>query len=145
MNSVERVRNYTQVETEAARRSPTGNELSPSWPERGSIKVENLTLRYATNLPAVIRDVSFDVEPGAKVAVVGRTGAGKSTIATAFFRFLEADSGRIIIDDIDIAKIGLDELRTKLAIIPQDPTLFKGAAQQTMILTSNYRQLAIQS
>jgi len=139
MNSVERVRSYTQVEIEAARRSPEGNEPPPSWPERGAIKVENLTLRYAPNLAAVIRDVSFDVEPGAKVAVVGRTGAGKSTMATAFFRFLEADSGRIVIDDIDIAKIGLDELRTKLAIIPQDPTLFKGTALQTMIPTGNYR------
>ena len=139
MNSVERVRNYTQVEIEAARRSPKGNEPRPSWPERGAIKVENLTLRYAPNLPAVIRDVSFDVEPGAKVAVVGRTGAGKSTMATAFFRFLEADSGRIVVDDIDIAKIGLDELRTKVAIIPQDPTLFKGTVLQTMIPTGNYR------
>jgi len=84
-------------------------------------------LRYAPDLPAVIRDVTFAVQPSAKVAIVGRTGAGKSTIATAFFRFLEADSGRILIDDVDIATIGLEELRSKLAIIPQDPTLFKGS------------------
>jgi ABC-type multidrug transport system fused ATPase/permease subunit len=126
MNSVERIHDYLQVDPEAARRSLPGHEPPKSWPQRGAIKVEHLTLRYAPGLPTVIRDVTFDVEPNAKVAVVGRTGAGKSTIATAFFRFLEADSGRILIDDIDIASIGLEELRRKLAIIPQDPTLFKG-------------------
>lgn len=127
MNSVERIRDYLQVEPEAARHSLPGHEPPKNWPQRGAIKVEKLTLRYAPDLPAVIKGVTFDVEPSAKVAVVGRTGAGKSTIATAFFRFLEADSGRIVIDGINIASIGLQELRSKLAIIPQDPTLFKGS------------------
>lgn len=127
MNSVERIRDYLQVEPEAARRSLPGHEPPKDWPQKGAIKVENLTLRYAPDLPAVIKDVTFDVEPSAKIAVVGRTGAGKSTIATAFFRFLEADGGKIVIDGIDIAHIGLEELRSKLAIIPQDPTLFKGS------------------
>jgi len=126
MNSVERIRDYFQVDPEAARRSLPGHEPPKDWPQRGAIKVEHLTLRYAPDLPAVIRDVTFEVEPSAKVAVVGRTGAGKSTFATAFFRFMEADGGRIVIDGIDIAQIGLEELRSKLAIIPQDPTLFKG-------------------
>ena len=126
MNSVERIRDYVSIESEAARRSLPGHEPPKSWPQRGAIKVDHLTLRYAPDLPPVIRDVSFEVEPSAKVAVVGRTGAGKSTIATAFFRFLEADSGRILVDGLDIATIGLEELRSKLAIIPQDPTLFKG-------------------
>jgi ABC-type multidrug transport system fused ATPase/permease subunit len=128
MNSVERIRDYLQVEPEAARRSLPGHEPPKDWPQHGAIRVEHLTLRYAPDSPTVIRDVTFNVEPSAKVAVVGRTGAGKSTIATAFFRFLEADSGRIIIDGIDIASIGLEELRSKLAIIPQDPTLFKGTS-----------------
>ena len=126
MNSVERIRHYLQVESEAARHSPPGHEPPKDWPQSGRIKVENLTLRYAPDLPTVIRGVTFEVQPGAKVAVVGRTGAGKSTIATAFFRFLEAESGKIEIDGVDIATIGLEELRSKLAIIPQDPTLFKG-------------------
>lgn len=126
MNSVERIRDYLQVDSEAARRSLPGHEPPKTWPQHGAIRVEHLTLRYAPDLPPVIRDVTFEVKPGAKVAVVGRTGAGKSTIAAAFFRFLEADAGRIVIDDIDIASLGLEELRSKLAIIPQDPTLFKG-------------------
>jgi ABC-type multidrug transport system fused ATPase/permease subunit len=131
MNSVERIRDYLQVDSEAARRSLPGHEPHRDWPQKGAIRVEHLTLRYAPDLPAVIHDVTFEVEPSAKVAVVGRTGAGKSTIATAFFRFLEADSGRIVIDDVDIASIGLQELRSKMAIIPQDPTLFKGISLRT--------------
>ena len=142
MNSVERIRDYLQVEPEAARRSLPGHEPPKDWPQHGAIKVEHLTLRYAPDSPTVIRDVTFDVEPSAKVAVVGRTGAGKSTIATAFFRFLEADSGRIVIDGIDIASIGLEELRSKLAIIPQDPTLFKGIS---FCDVANCRLITIQS
>jgi len=126
MNSVERIKEYLSISHEASSRSLPGHGPSKDWPQRGAIKVEHLTLRYAPDLPAVIQDVSFEVEPSAKVAVVGRTGAGKSTVATAFFRFLEAESGRILIDNLDIATIGLEELRSKLAIIPQDPTLFKG-------------------
>jgi ABC-type multidrug transport system fused ATPase/permease subunit len=126
MNSVERIRDYLQVDPEAPPHSAPGHGPPKDWPQRGAIKVENLTLRYAPDLPPVIRNVSFEVQPSAKVAVVGRTGAGKSTIATAFFRFLEAETGRILIDEVDIASIGLEELRSKLAIIPQDPTLFKG-------------------
>src|SRR5437667_9877184 len=102
MNSVERIRDYLRVDRVAARRSLPGHEPPKTWPERGAIKVEHLTLRYAPDLPAVIHDVTFGVEPSAKVAVVGRTGAGKSTIAIAFFRFLEADEGRIVIDDVNI-------------------------------------------
>ena len=139
MNSVERIREYFRVDPEAARRSLPGHEPPKSWPQRGAIKVEHLSLRYAPALPAVINDVTFDVEPSAKVAVVGRTGAGKSTIATAFFRFLEADSGRIVIDDVDIASIGLTELRSKLAIIPQDPTLFKGISSPDLTDSGSLR------
>jgi ABC-type multidrug transport system fused ATPase/permease subunit len=126
MNSVERIMDYLQIDSERAPYSPPGKAPPKDWPQRGAIKVENLTLRYAPDLPTVIRNVSFAAEPGAKVAVVGRTGAGKTTIASAFFRILEAEGGRILIDGVDISAIGLHELRTKLAIIPQDPTLFKG-------------------
>ncbi|ORY79996.1 hypothetical protein BCR37DRAFT_381441 [Protomyces lactucae-debilis] len=124
MNSVERIDEYLEVEQEApaiveAHRVPAG------WPSKGVIEVENLVLQYAPELPAVIRDVSFKVEAGAKIGIVGRTGAGKSTIATAFFRLIEPTSGRITVDGIDITKIGLRELRQGLTIIPQDPTLFQ--------------------
>jgi len=142
MNSVERIRHYLQVDSEAARHSLPGHEPPSDWPQRGHIKVDNLTLRYSPDLPAVIRDVTFEVQPGAKVAVVGRTGAGKSTIATAFFRFLEAEKGKIEIDGVDISTIGLEELRSKLAIIPQDPTLFKGISPYE--LWSNRRFIAVQ-
>jgi ABC-type multidrug transport system fused ATPase/permease subunit len=124
MNSVERIDEYLEIEQEAPaiveeHRVPKG------WPSKGAIDVEHLVLQYAPDLPAVIKDVSFKVEAGAKIGIVGRTGAGKSTIATAFFRLIEPTSGRITIDGVDIAKIGLRELRQGLTIIPQDPTLFQ--------------------
>ncbi|KAJ8100519.1 P-loop containing nucleoside triphosphate hydrolase protein [Lipomyces tetrasporus] len=131
MNSVERVKEYMNLESEAP---DVIDESRPpaDWPDKGAISVEHLTLRYAPELPKVIDDISFDVKPRWKVGIVGRTGAGKSTIAGAFFRFLEAETGSISIDGIDIAKIGLRDLRTGLAIIPQDPTLFTGTIRSNL-------------
>ncbi|ODV92295.1 hypothetical protein CANCADRAFT_30494 [Tortispora caseinolytica NRRL Y-17796] len=125
MNSVERINEYIKVEQEAPpviedKRPPVG------WPAHGHILVQDLTLRYAPSLPTVINGVSFEVMPRAKVGIVGRTGAGKSTIISAFFRFLEAEKGQILIDGLDISEIGLRDLRHALTIIPQDPTLFAG-------------------
>lgn len=118
MNSVERINSYLKTEQEAAE-IIEDNRPPENWPDKGAIEVENLSLRYAPELPKVIDGVSFNIQPRWKVGVVGRTGAGKSTIAAAFFRFLEADTGRISIDGIDIAKIGLKDLRSGLTIIPQ--------------------------
>ena len=118
-SSVERIREYLEIEQEAPA-TVKSKPLPPLWPAEGSISVENLTLRYAPDLPTVIQNVTFKVDPRSKVAIVGRTGAGKSTIATAFFRILEADKGRIVIDNVDISTIGLQDLRSSLAIIPQE-------------------------
>lgn len=124
MNSVERVSEYLDLDQEAPaiiekHRIPEG------WPMKGEIDVKNLVLKYAPDLPAVIKDVTFKIDSGSKVGIVGRTGAGKSTIATAFFRLVEPTSGSITIDGIDISTLGLRELRQGLTIIPQDPTLFQ--------------------
>ncbi|KAI5906334.1 ATP-dependent bile acid permease, partial [Candida parapsilosis] len=83
--------------------------------------VNDVSLRYSPDLPRVIKNVTFDIEPCNKVGIVGRTGAGKSTIITAFFRFLDPESGSIKIDGVDITKIGLRNLRQAITIIPQDP------------------------
>ncbi|CAN6616690.1 ATP-dependent bile acid permease [Trichomonascus vanleenenianus] len=131
MNSVERVREYSTLESEA----PPVIENSrppPNWPSQGQITFDKLSLRYAPELPLVINQISFEVPAFNKVGVVGRTGAGKSTIITALFRFLEADSGRITIDGLDISTIGLKDLRKALAIIPQDPTLFTGTIRSNL-------------
>lgn len=142
MNSVERIYEYMDVEKE----SPAVIEDSRppiNWPSRGEIEVKNLSLRYSPELPLVIKDVSFKVESFNKIGVVGRTGAGKSTIITAFFRFLEADAGSIEIDGVDISTIGLKDLRENMAIIPQDPTLFTGTIRTNLDPFGQYTDEAI--
>jgi ABC-type multidrug transport system fused ATPase/permease subunit len=86
--------------------------------------VKNLHIRYAPELPDVLHDLSFTIKKGERVGLVGATGCGKSTLASSFFRFVEASSGSISIDGIDISKIGLMDLRSRLTIVPQDPGEF---------------------
>lgn len=142
MNSVERIQEYLDIEKEAP---AVIEDYRPplNWPEKGEIEVDNLSLRYAPELPLVIKNASFKVDPFSKIGIVGRTGAGKSTIITAFFRFLEADTGSIKIDGVDISKIGLHDLRTSLAIIPQDPTLFVGTIRTNLDPFNQYSDEAI--
>ena len=142
INAVERVQEYiNDVKEESARE--TENDPPPSWPEHGEIDVKGLALRYAEDLPLVIKGISFHVTPGEKVGVVGRTGAGKSTIITSFFRFIEPDNGSIIIDGVDIGKIGLKALRKGLAIIPQEPTLFTGTLRSNLDMFNESRDIDI--
>lgn len=143
LNSVERVQEYIDTVTlEPAPLIPE-NDPSASWPEKGEIDVKGLALRYAPHLPQVINDISFHVNAGEKVGVVGRTGAGKSTIITSFFRFIEPDNGSIIIDGVDIGKIGLDRLRRGLTIIPQEPTLFTGTLRSNLDMFNEYSDIDI--
>ncbi|PRT53528.1 ATP-dependent bile acid permease [Wickerhamiella sorbophila] len=131
MNSMERVKEYIDIEPEAAEIIPESRPPA-NWPSKGEIEVKELSLRYADNLPEVIKKVSFHIEGGLKVGIVGRTGAGKSTIITALFRLLEPAHGSIVIDGVDISTIGLHDLRSRLAIIPQDPTLFVGTLRSNL-------------
>ncbi|KAI8324897.1 hypothetical protein GQ54DRAFT_255639 [Martensiomyces pterosporus] len=131
LNSVERVVEYLDVEPEAPVSIP--DRVPPAqWPHEGRISVEDLELRYAENLPPVIRGISFEVNPREKVGIVGRTGAGKSTLTLAMFRFMEASSGRIVVDGVDISQIGVGDLRSRLTIIPQDPVLFTGTIRSNL-------------
>ncbi|CAO3593350.1 unnamed protein product [Absidia cylindrospora] len=131
MNAVERIGEYLALEEEPPTVIP---ETMPraSWPEGGSISVNGLLVKYAPENPAVLRNISFDVNAREKVAIVGRTGSGKSTFALSLFRFMEATSGSIIIDGVDISKIGLDTLRSRITIIPQDPVLFSGTLRSNL-------------
>ncbi|KAK9456561.1 hypothetical protein V1511DRAFT_208660 [Dipodascopsis uninucleata] len=142
MNSVERIGEYLELEQEAPDIIPASRPPE-DWPTQGAIEIDHLCLRYSPNLPRVIDDFSIKIKPHWKVGVVGRTGAGKSTIASAFFRFLEPESGRIIIDGIDISQIGLRDLRQSLAIIPQDPTLFTGTIRSNLDPFEKYNDLEI--
>ncbi|KAG2195149.1 hypothetical protein INT47_006598 [Mucor saturninus] len=131
MNAIERVHEYLDVEEEPPTHIP---ETAPraSWPESGTVQVKNLVMKYAADSPAVLRDVSFETRPREKIGIVGRTGSGKSTLAMSLFRFMEPTDGSILIDGVDIHKIGLDDLRSKLTIIPQDPVLFSGTLRSNL-------------
>ena len=97
-----------------------------SWPKDGKIEFIDYSLRYRPETELVLKNLTFTIEPKAKIGVVGRTGAGKSTICLALCRIVEADFGQILIDGVDISSISLKNLRGEIAIIPQDPTLFEG-------------------
>ncbi|ESQ33830.1 hypothetical protein EUTSA_v10006558mg [Eutrema salsugineum] len=128
LNSVERVGNYIDLPSEASD-IIENNRPVPGWPSRGSIRFEDVHLRYRPGLPLVLHGLSFFVSPGEKVGVVGRTGAGKSSMLNALFRIVEVEKGRIMIDDYDVAKFGLTDLRRVLSIIPQSPVLFSGTVR----------------
>ncbi|EKV04310.1 hypothetical protein PDIG_16670 [Penicillium digitatum PHI26] len=128
MNATERVIEYSSIEME----NQGGVDAPAAWPAEGHLEVHDLVVGYAPDLPPVLNGLSFSVEKNQRVGVVGRTGAGKSSLTLALFRFLEARSGQIIIDGLDISKIKLHDLRSRLAIIPQDPVLFSGTVRSNL-------------
>ncbi|XP_045792725.1 putative ABC transporter C family member 15 [Trifolium pratense] len=128
MISVERILQYTNIASE----SPLVIEdCRPprNWPETGTICFQNLQIRYAENLPSVLKNITCTFPGRKKIGVVGRTGSGKSTLIQAIFRMVEPREGCIIIDNVDICEIGLHDLRSRLSIIPQDPALFDGTVR----------------
>lgn len=147
MNSVERVKEYLDVEQEATASIPESKPPS-NWPSRGSVEFIDYSTRYRPDLDTVLKDVTFKILPGEKVGVVGRTGAGKSSMALALFRALEAEKGKILVDDVDVGLIGLQDLRESIVMVPQgeqhtsrsnpviltatDPTLFTGTIRSNL-------------
>ncbi|KAJ1974317.1 Transporter of the ATP-binding cassette (ABC), partial [Dimargaris xerosporica] len=130
MNSMERIEQYCRVAQEAPaiiadRRPPA------QWPTHGAIQLRDLTLEYKPGEP-VIHPLTVSIQPGEKIGLVGRTGAGKSTLGLSFLRFVEPSSGTILVDDIDITRIGLDDLRHRITMIPQDPVLFEGTLRSNL-------------
>lgn len=102
-------------------------QVEESWPQAGKIDFNQVMLRYRPTTDVVLNNLSFNIAAGEKVGIVGRTAAGKSTIALTLSRILELESGSIEIDGVDISKVGLNRLRSKVTMIPQDPILFKGS------------------
>lgn len=98
-----------------------------NWPERGEMEFKGVSLRYRPTTEIVLNKLSFNIRSGEKVGVVGRTGAGKSTICLAISRIVEIFEGQIFIDGVDIAQIKLEDLRSRITVIPQDPTMFTGS------------------
>ncbi|KAF3325693.1 ABC transporter C family member 2-like protein [Carex littledalei] len=128
LNAVERVGNYIDVAPEAP---PVieGKRPPPGWPSAGVIEFKEVWLRYRPELPPVLHGISFRIEGSEKIGIVGRTGAGKSSMLNALFRIVELEKGTIFIDDCDISKFGLWDLRKVLGIIPQSPVLFSGSVR----------------
>lgn len=129
--SVERVLEYAQLPSEAPE-IVSKNRPPVSWPPKGSVNFQNFSTRYREGLDLVLKNVNLDIKPHEKIGVVGRTGAGKSSLTLSLFRIIEPVEGRIAIDDLDTSKIGLLDLRRKLAIIPQDAALFEGTVRDNL-------------
>ncbi|KAL8033738.1 hypothetical protein ABFX02_13G178200 [Erythranthe guttata] len=127
-NAVERVGTYIDLPCEGPGVIENNRPL-PGWPSAGSIRFEDVVLRYRPELPPVLHGISFTISPSDKVGIVGRTGAGKSSMLNALFRIVELERGRVLIDDCDISKFGLTDLRKVLGIIPQSPVLFSGSVR----------------
>ncbi|KAK4778518.1 hypothetical protein SAY86_006046 [Trapa natans] len=137
--SVERILQYTTIPSEP----PLVIESSRpecSWPSNGEIVIENLQVRYAPHMPLVLRGISCTFEGGMKTGIVGRTGSGKSTFIQTLFRIVDPVEGHIIIDGIDICSIGVHDLRSRLSIIPQDPTMFEGTVRSNIDPLEEYTE-----
>ncbi|KAK5645842.1 hypothetical protein RI129_004306 [Pyrocoelia pectoralis] len=131
MVSVERVLEYSTIKGERDLESMPNLKPCSTWPPLGGIKFENVHLKYSSTEPFVLKHLNFTVEPLQKVGIVGRTGAGKSSIIAALFQLTDTE-GSIVIDGVDISTIGLHELRKKMSIIPQDPVLFSGTIRSNL-------------
>nr|XP_038941124.1 multidrug resistance-associated protein 1 isoform X4 [Rattus norvegicus] len=135
--AVERLKEYSETEKEASWQI---QETAPpsTWPHSGRVEFRDYCLRYREDLDLVLKHINVTIEGGEKVGIVGRTGAGKSSLTLGLFRINESAEGEIIIDGINIAKIGLHNLRFKITIIPQDPVLFSGSLRMNLDPFSQY-------
>ncbi|XP_041363039.1 multidrug resistance-associated protein 1-like isoform X2 [Gigantopelta aegis] len=129
--AVERIKELSETQSEAdwiiEDRRP-----DDTWPQQGLVQFDNYQTRYRKELDLALKGISCTIQSGEKVGIVGRTGAGKSSLTLALFRIIEATGGRISIDGINIADIGLHDLRSRLTIIPQDPVLFSGSLRMNL-------------
>ncbi|XP_059168823.1 multidrug resistance-associated protein 1-like [Physella acuta] len=130
--SVERIQEYSLIKSEAPWTLPDDIRLSGVWPLNGNIEFVNYSARYREGLDFVLLNINVSIHPGEKIGIVGRTGAGKSSMVLALFRLIEAASGYIAIDGVDISKIGLHTLRHAVTILPQDPVLFAGSLRMNL-------------
>uniref|UniRef100_A0A8C4ZY29 ATP-binding cassette, sub-family C (CFTR/MRP), member 8 n=1 Tax=Gadus morhua TaxID=8049 RepID=A0A8C4ZY29_GADMO len=127
LGSVNRINGLLQTEPENYEGLLTASQVPDGWPRQGEIQIQNLSVRYDATLKPVLKNVNAHIRPGEKVGICGRTGSGKSSFSLAFFRMVDMFEGRILIDDIDIAQLPLQTLRSRFSIILQDPFLFSGS------------------
>ncbi|KAJ5087568.1 hypothetical protein N7456_011184 [Penicillium angulare] len=138
MNAASGIVSYSKLKPE-----PQGGDAPAEWPSKGEIHVNDLSLKYATGLPLVINDISFPVQGGQRIGIVGRTGAGKSSLTLALLRFIDPVAGSITIDGIDISEINLQHLRSRIGFIPQDPVLFSGSIKSNLDYFGQFSQQSL--
>uniref|UniRef100_A0A673IKM7 ATP-binding cassette sub-family C member 9-like n=1 Tax=Sinocyclocheilus rhinocerous TaxID=307959 RepID=A0A673IKM7_9TELE len=127
MAAVKKVNSFLSTESENYEGSMDVSQVPEDWPQHGEIKIHDLCVRYDTMLKPVLKHVNAHINPGQKVGICGRTGSGKSSLSLAFFNMVDVFEGKIVIDGIDICKLPLQTLRSRLSIILQDPVLFSGS------------------
>ncbi|XP_064233401.1 ATP-binding cassette sub-family C member 9 isoform X5 [Aotus nancymaae] len=127
MGAVKKVNSFLTMESENYEGTMDPSQVPEHWPQEGEIRIHDLCVRYENNLKPVLKHVKAYIKPGQKVGICGRTGSGKSSLSLAFFRMVDIFDGKIVIDGIDISKLPLHTLRSRLSIILQDPILFSGS------------------
>uniref|UniRef100_A0A453QT16 ABC transmembrane type-1 domain-containing protein n=1 Tax=Aegilops tauschii subsp. strangulata TaxID=200361 RepID=A0A453QT16_AEGTS len=140
--SVERVNQYMDIQSEATEVIEENRPLQ-DWPQDGYVELRDLKIGYRKDTPLVLHGITCKFQGGDKIGIVGRTGSGKTTLIGALFRLVEPDEGKIIIDSMDIGTIGLHDLRSRLGIIPQDPTLFHGTIRYNLDPLGQFSDLEI--
>nr|CAD7414304.1 unnamed protein product [Timema poppensis] len=138
MTAVERILEYTKIDKEPGPESEPGTKPLPSWPPKGEIQFVNTSMRYSSSDPPVLRELTFNIEPAWKVGIVGRTGAGKSSLISALFRLANLE-GSIVIDQVDTQTVGLNDLRSRISIIPQEPVLFSASLRDNLDPFNSYK------
>lgn len=123
MTSVERILQYTKLEKEGPFSTPKTTILPKEWPDKGDINFQHVSMRYTKQTPNILKDLTLQIQPNQKVGIVGRTGAGKSSLISSLFN-LSILEGSIFVDGVDVESVGLTDLRSRISIIPQQPVLF---------------------
>jgi ATP-binding cassette subfamily C (CFTR/MRP) protein 4 len=145
MTSVERILEYSSLDQEPPPQSSPKCQPPSIWPSQGRIIFDNVSMSHSKDPHSslALHHISLVIEPGEKIGIVGRTGAGKSSLIQTLFRMGTLAHGHIIIDDIDIGTIGLDDVRRRISIIPQDPVLFTGTMRSNLDQFGHYSDVEI--
>ena len=127
--AIERIREYNDLPQEANWETEHRDSLPSDWPSSGRLEIDQVSAKYRPNLPDAVKDLNLILNSGEKLGICGRTGAGKSTLASVILRIIETTNGEIRLDRVDTKKIGLQDLRSKITIVPQDSVLFSGTVK----------------
>jgi len=145
MTSVERILEYCSLDQEPPSQLPSKYQPPIHWPSKGRIVFDNVSMSHSNDSYSLLalHHISLIIESGEKIGIVGRTGAGKSSFIQTLFRMGTLVDGHIIIDNIDIATVGLDDVRRRISIIPQDPVLFTGTMRSNLDQFGHYSDAEI--